>query len=874
MLLRFCQNKSLILWLNRIPIKGTILKNAFYLIALLLMSISASAKHIAGGEMSYKYLGPGVVSNSGRYLIMLKMYRDCDTDGAKLDPNAAISIYAAGSSTPFATRSVPLERTDVITLTAPDPCISNPPRICYEVGNYSFEIELPFISGGYTVAYQRCCRIDGIFNLINSAAAGATYSATIPGTDQLISATNNNSPVFKYDFGATDQDGDNLEYRFEEAYLGGSTQAPAPSVATAPPYLGVSYNFGFSAIQPLGPDVLINPTTGLISGTAPNAGIYVITVAVVERRNGKIINVHRKDLHLKIANCQVAAADLEPSYITCDGLTLNFFNKSNSPLIKSYEWDFGIANSTTDISTLPNPSFTFPAPGNYTVRLITNKNDKCSDTGTAVAKVYPGFVPAMTVVDACNGVPYSFRDNSRTAFGLVDKWKWDFGNSNATNDTANTSSAAYTYTQNGTYTISLIVGNSLGCIDTVTQQLNVGDKPSLTLPRDTTICTIDTLRLNAIGSGNFSWSPNYMISNTSIANPLVSPDVPTRYTVTLRQASGCENTASIFVDVKSFVSLKAGNDTTICLGDSILLKPISDGVNYTWTPASMVSNPTAKVTWAKPTSTTRISVLARIGKCQANDGFLVTTIPYPAGNAGKDTAICFGDQARLAASGGSQYLWYPGITLDDQTAQFPIARPYETTDYVVGVYDNKGCPKPTYDSVRVTVIPPVRAFAGRDTVAVIGQPLQLLATGGALYNWNPPSFLNNPNIPNPIAKLNDNITYIVKVSTPEGCYAFDTVNVKVYKTPPEIFVPTAFTPNDDNLNDRLIPIPVGISQLVYFKVYNRYGELVFQTEEIGKGWNGVYKGKDQGNESFVWHALGVDYLGNPVFRKGQSTLVR
>jgi gliding motility-associated-like protein len=523
---------------------------------------------------------------------------------------------------------------------------------------------------------------------------------------------------------------------------------------------------------------------------------------------------------------------------------------------------------------LPNPAFTFPAPGNYTISLITNKNDKCSDTATAIAKIYPGFVPAFTVVDACNGVPYTFKDNSTSAFGQVDKWKWDFGNANATNDTANTSNAAYTFTQNGNYTVSLIVGNSLGCSDTIVQQISVGDKPSLIVPNDTVICSIDTLRLTAIGSGVFSWSPNYMISNTGVSNPLVSPDVPTRYTVTLRQASGCENTASVLVDVKLYVSLKAGNDTTICLGDSIPLRPVSDAVTYSWSPAPMVSNPTAKFTWAKPTGTTRISALANIGLCQANDGFLVTTVPYPLASAGADTSICFGDKVRLSARGGSKYLWYPGNTLDDQTAQFPIATPYATTDYAVEVYENKGCPKPTYDTVRVTVIPQVKAFAGRDTVAVIGQPLQLLATGGANYNWSPASFLSNPTIPNPIAKLNDDIRYIVRVSSREGCYAFDTVNVKIYKTPPEIFVPTAFTPNDDNLNDRLIPIPVGIAQLVYFKVYNRYGEMVFSTEEIGKGWNGVYKGRDQGNESFVWHALGIDYLGNPVFRKGQSTLIR
>jgi gliding motility-associated-like protein len=858
------------------------------LTTFLLLSFPVFAKHIAGGEMSYKYLGPGAASNSGKYLIMLRMYRDCDTDGAKLDPNAAISIYAFGSNTPFVTRSVPLERTDVILLTSPDPCISNPPRICYEVGFYSFEVDLPFIVGGYTAAYQRCCRIDGIFNLINSVSAGATYAATIPGTDVLPSTANNSSPVFKtsdtviicansyfkYDFAATDIDNDNLEYRFEEAYLGGSTSAPAPGVATAPPYASVTYNFGFSAGSPLGSDVQINLNTGMISGIAPNAGIYVITVAVVEKRNGKVINVHRKDLHLKIADCQVAAADLEPTYITCDGLTLNFFNKSSSPLIKSYEWDFGIAGITTDVSNLPNPTYTFPAPGNYTIKLITNKNDKCSDSATAIAKVYPSFVPAMNIAEACSGVPYSFKDLSVTTFGTVDKWRWDFGNPNATNDTSISATAAYTYPQNGTYTVTLVVGNSLGCSDTLTRQVTVGDKPSLVVPRDTIICTIDTLRLTAIANGTFTWSPNYMISNTGISNPLVSPDVPTRYTVTVKQASGCENSASVFVDVRSFVSLKAGNDTTICLGDSILLNPVSDGLTYSWAPSTMINAPSAKVSWAKPTGTTRFSVFARIGKCQANDGFVVTAIPYPRALVGKDTSICFGDQARLYAEGGSQYLWYPGNTLDDQTAQFPIATPYETTDYVVGVYENKGCPKPVYDTVRVTVVPPVKADGGRDTVAVIGQPLQLLATGGSVYEWSPIAFLNNPKIPNPIAKLNDNITYVVKVSTREGCYAFDTLNVKVYKTPPEIFVPTAFTPNDDNLNDRLIPIPVGIAQLVYFKVYNRYGEMVFSTEEIGKGWNGVYKGRDQGNESFVWHALGIDYLGNPVFRKGQSTLIR
>lgn len=863
------------------------LKGAIVIHILLFFSLSAIARHIAGGEISYKYLGPGTAANSGKYQITLKLYRDCYSTGPMLDSVVTISIYAYGSQIPFSDQTVPKSKSEKVSLLSPDPCIGNPPSICYEIGYYVFTIDLPITSNGYTVAYQRCCRIEDIFNIINSSRYGTTLLTNIPGNNIDPTAIRNNSPefntsdtviicansLFNYDFSAKDMDGDLLEYSFDFTY-NGATANDNPGKAEPPPYTPLNYTFGFSSAFPLGPDAVINSKTGLISGRAPSSGIYVIVVSVVEKRNGKIINTHRKELNLKVADCQLSAAELEPTYITCNDLTLNFSNKTNSPLIRSYEWDFGVLNTTADISTSPTPSFTFPSPGTYDVRLITNKNEKCSDTAFAIAKIYPGFFPKISIDDACTGVPFVFRDETKTAFGKINKWKWDFGNTSATDDTSNLPVDQYTYTQGGAKNISLIVGTDLGCSDTVKQVLNVNAKPTLTITNDTVICTIDTLRLNAIGTGTFSWSPDYMISNTSVANPLVSPDIPTRYTVTVTQAPGCENTKSVFVDVKSFVSLKAGYDTTICLGDSILLSPVSDAVSYAWSPASIVSNPSVKQAWAKPIGDTRISVFTKIGKCQANDGFLVKTEPYPKPYAGKDTSVCFGDSAKLIASGGNKYLWSPGNTLDDETLQSPYARPYQTTNYIVGVYDIKGCPKPSYDTVRVSVIPPVNAFAGNDTVVVIGQPLQLFATGGTNFVWTPTSFLNDAKIATPIAKLNDDIKYIVKVSTPEGCFGFDSLMVKVYKTPPEIFVPTAFTPNDDNLNDLLVPVPVGIAKLIYFKIYNRFGEMVFSTDVVGKGWNGVFRGRDQGNESFTWQALAIDYLGKPVFRKGQFTIIR
>ena len=873
------------------------MKKPFIFFILLIITAFAKANHIAGGEISYVYLGQGSSPNLGKYRVTLKLYRDCDAD---LDPNAAklydsewITIYPAGSSNPIWNRKVDRSRIDRITLLKPDPCIGNPPNICYEIGYYiTDEIELLFSPKGYTIAYQQCCRVKNIFNVLNSENFGGTYTTNIPGTEIVISGPVNNTPVFKtsdtvivcanskfvYDFGAVDADNDILEFKFGEAYLGasrGTTDAVLrPQIASAPPYVSLNYSFGFSSSFPLGSLVTINPTTGLISGTAPQQGVYVITVEVLEKRNGSIINIHRKDLHLEVANCSVAETKLDPEFITCEGLTLNFKNLTASSLITSYEWDFGSPTNTGNVSTIPEPTFTYSAPGNYPVRLITNKGQLCSDTAYSIAKVFPGFTSDFTVQQSCLAVPYIFTDISKTVFGTISKWKWDFGNTNATNDTARTSSASYVYNQKGNYTASLIVTNSIGCVDTVVKNIVVDDKPFLKVTNDTLICTLDNLQLLAQGTGTFRWSPNTNINNINIANPIVKPTVPTRYTVTLTQAPGCINTASVFVDVKPFVSLDAGRDTTICLGDSIRLNPLSDGLIYKWSPTGTISNVNIKQPWARPTTTTRYSVFATIGGCQANDGFVVTTVPYPLAYAGRDTIICFGDQAQLRATGGEQYLWYPANTLNNNTFQDPIATPYESTIYEVGVYENKGCPKPTYDSVLVSVVPPVKAFAGNDTAVVIGQPMQLLAFGGVQFQWNPSSFLNNPLIFNPIAKLNDDIVYIVKVSTKEGCFAYDTVKVKVYKTPPEIFIPTAFTPNGDGLNDNLIPIPVGIVKIIYFKVYNRYGEMVFTTEEIGKGWNGVYKGRDQGNESFVWHVLGIDYLGKPLFKKGQSTLIR
>jgi gliding motility-associated-like protein len=207
----------------------------------------------------------------------------------------------------------------------------------------------------------------------------------------------------------------------------------------------------------------------------------------------------------------------------------------------------------------------------------------------------------------------------------------------------------------------------------------------------------------------------------------------------------------------------------------------------------------------------------------------------------------------------------------------PIAGPSKTTAYILTVSDTLGCPKPVSDTVLVELFPIIRANAGNDTSVVVDQPLQLNATGGSIYKWSPSTGLSDPNIANPIAILGsdiDSIKYKVVVSSIAGCSGTDEIIVRVFKSGPEIYVPTAFTPNSDQRNDILKPITVGISKLNYFSVFNRWGQCVYTTNEFNKGWDGNLNGNKEATGTYVFIAEGVDYLGKKIYRKGTTVLIR
>jgi gliding motility-associated-like protein len=240
--------------------------------------------------------------------------------------------------------------------------------------------------------------------------------------------------------------------------------------------------------------------------------------------------------------------------------------------------------------------------------------------------------------------------------------------------------------------------------------------------------------------------------------------------------------------------------------------------------------------------------------------------------------ICYNTSAQLNAShNGNSFSWSPTKYLSDSTILNPIATPPRTTTYYFTVFDNKGCPKPGRDTIVVTVNPKVKAYAGRDTIVVVNQPLQFNGTGGVSYLWSPATGLTSTTVYNPIGVYGmniDSVRYKLVVSDAAGCADSAYVTVRVYKVKPTIFVPTAFTPNNDGLNDTVYPISVGIKKINYFSIYNRWGQLVFTTTQDRKGWDGTLGGKLQNSGVFVWMVSAIDYLGAPVFLKGTVALIR
>lgn len=375
------------------------------------------------------------------------------------------------------------------------------------------------------------------------------------------------------------------------------------------------------------------------------------------------------------------------------------------------------------------------------------------------------------------------------------------------------------------------------------------------------------------GSANYQYSIN---GNGYQSSPQFAVPVgPVSYSV--KDNKGCTATGTVTIPITNNITVDAGERDTICEGNAKQLQAQTNGASVLWSGPAL-SSPTSLSPVAAPVSSAWYYVTATFGICTQKDSVFIFVYKAPVANAGKDSSICFGRTIQLGASGGVTYNWFPHPDISNPSIPNPTIRPTKNTWYYLNVTDENGCTSIKSDSVLITLVPAVKAFAGRDTAVAIDQPLQLFGrdlgnSGVTTYEWQPIRGLSNNRIPNPVAILQSDVSYILLLTTPEGCEGKDTINIKVYKGP-DIYVPTGFTPDNNGRNDVLRAIPIGMKQFNYFKVFNRWGQPVFVTTNPTIGWNGTMKGSFVPTGTFVWIAEAVDFRGNKIMRRGTVTLIR
>ncbi len=481
----------------------------FYSLLLFFIFLAGQAKamHIIGGEITYEYLGDGAAPGSNKYRFKLTMYRDCNGGGAPYDDPANIAIYRGTESinSLFAQFTVPSPQIMEIQ-PIPPPCVSNVPDECVEAGVYTFDRELPLLAANesFFIVYQRCCRNVTIRNLSNPGDQGATYMIKI-GRDAMVEKSS--TPVFKnfppiiicsgfplvFDHSATDKDGDQLVYRFCPALMGGGPELTPPQLFScigaqptppcAPPFSQVSYVVPvYSAANPMGgsPQITINPTSGLITGSPNMNGQYVVAVCVEEYRNGKLLSTAQREFQFNVADCKPEViANIEEdstagvkNYVinSCGDFSVFFKNESTLfAKINDLTWDFDLNNGSHFTATGKNNfdvTVDFPSIGTYTGTLVLNPNGGCGDTADITVNIFPEINANFGFdYDTCVASEVLFSDSS-TGTGKIYRWDWDFSTPNGTSRDSN---PEFLFPYPGNHPVNLRVTDLNNCKDDTTR---------------------------------------------------------------------------------------------------------------------------------------------------------------------------------------------------------------------------------------------------------------------------------------------------------------------------------------------------------------------------------------------------------------------
>lgn len=350
--------------------------------------------------------------------------------------------------------------------------------------------------------------------------------------------------------------------------------------------------------------------------------------------------------------------------------------------------------------------------------------------------------------------------------------------------------------------------------------------------------------------------------------------------VTPYEGYGCKDTLTARLIDTLKLKATAGPDVISCNKDPVLIGDRSkQGVVYNWVPATDLNDPTRSNPRASPTNTTTyvLTVRSTGGGCVNSDTVVVKASPIDTSMLliGKP-AFCVGngDSTTLVVQPTESIQWYRNdvpITGASQV-RLPV---YKTGTYFAKLFNYLGCSLDTkIQPIDIAVPKPGITYPLQ--YALIDKPTKLQARSfGSSVLWNPSVYLDEPTSTVPIFTANSELIqqYTIEIRTNEECLTVDTQFVKTIKEV-KVYIPTAFTPNNDGLNDFLKPLMFGIKELQYFRIYNRWGQLIYDLKSNSRGWDGTLNGSAQQPGVYVWMMLAIGIDEKPHTQKGTVLLMR
>jgi len=512
-----------------------------------LLSQQTLATHIVGGDIHYECLG------GNEYYVVLKVYRDCQTGVSPYDDPACVGVF---NQSGILIENIQISLSSATITNLPidtgDPCLQAPAGLCVTEAIYTATVTLEDSPGGYTFAYQRCCRNTTIINCASNDDIGMTVYAQIP--DASLAQCNSNPaftqfpPVviclnepFVFDHSATDLDGDSLVYEFcnpLDENVGVNYICPPG----APNYPLINFYPQYSADYPLdaNPAFVIDPFTGLMTGTPTLLGKFVVGVCVKEYRNGLLISTTNRDFQFNIAPCSLdVIADIDPSP-PCLGLDMTFNNGGNGDY---WFWDFGDSGTSADTANTLTGIYTYPAEGIYNVTLISNPGYQCADTATLNVPVFPPLEVTITPDGpTCVAGDWIFLFTSSGNYDESASFEWDFnGGEPATFN--GEAPPEINFSGAGAYNVELYVTTTY-CVAEDLIQINVPPAPEVTILPQSEFCMGLEIQFTSetIGADIYLWDMGESSSGdtSTEANPSYIYDDYGTYTVTLTVNAGTE----------------------------------------------------------------------------------------------------------------------------------------------------------------------------------------------------------------------------------------------------------------------------------------------------------------------------------------------